>query len=45
MSATIIVTAAWIAHAALGLAMALCTWRMIVGPTQLTPMYCAPRGS
>ncbi|MBN8996101.1 MAG: K+/H+ antiporter subunit F [Rhizobiales bacterium] len=32
MSATIIVTAAWIAHGALALAMALCTWRMIAGP-------------
>lgn len=32
MSATIIVTAAWIAHAALAIAMALCAWRMIVGP-------------
>ncbi len=20
-------------------------WRMMIGPTQLTPMYCAPRGS
>jgi multicomponent K+:H+ antiporter subunit F len=32
MSTTIIVTAAWVAHGALALAMALCTWRMIVGP-------------
>jgi multicomponent K+:H+ antiporter subunit F len=32
MSANVIAAAAWFAHGALAIAMALCTWRMIVGP-------------
>lgn len=32
MSATLLLTAAWIAHAALAIAMLLCMTRMVIGP-------------
>lgn len=32
MSETIILTAVWFAHGALVIAMALCAWRMLIGP-------------